>query len=60
MWQVFSGAPELCLNVKDEDINKIFELIVETDDTLCQARLMDALDAVSKVRMTSDSDYQHV
>ena len=46
---MFTGAPELCLHVQEEDVNKIFELIAKSTDISAQAQLMETLSAMMKV-----------
>ena len=46
---MFTGSPELSLNVKEEDVERIFQLLVECTDMFAQSQLMETLDAMSKV-----------
>ena len=41
--------PELSLNVKEEDVERIFQLLVECTDMFAQSQLMETLDAMAKV-----------
>ena len=46
---MFTGSPELSLNVKEEDVERIFQLLVECTDMFAQSQLMETLDAMAKV-----------
>ena len=46
---MFTGCPELSLNVKEEDVEQIFQLVVECTDMFAQSQLMETLDAMAKV-----------
>ena len=46
---MFAAGADICLKVKEEDVDIIFEVIVESKDASTQAQLLDALQAMAKV-----------
>ena len=49
MPQIFASSGQLCLKLRDEDVDTIFEVIVECEDASTQAQLMVTLQAMAKV-----------
>ena len=47
--QVFAAGAEICLKIREQDVDTIFEIIVDCKDASTQAQLMDALQAMAKV-----------
>lgn len=47
--QIFIGTPELCLKVKEEVIERIFDLVLDSDDDYTKAQLLETLQALAKV-----------
>ena len=48
MSQVFTGNQEICLKIKEQQVEKIFELIVE-DGCTGRSELLGLLKAIAKV-----------
>ena len=46
---MFAAGADICLKVREEDVETIFEVIVESKDASIQAQLMDALQAMARV-----------
>ena len=47
--QIFSSSGEICLKLREKDVDTIFEVIVECKEASTQAQLMVALQAMAKV-----------
>ena len=43
------SSAEICMKVREEDVDTIFDVIVECDDASTQAKLVIALQAMAKV-----------
>ena len=47
--KIFSSSGDICLKLREEDVDTIFKVIVECKDASKQAQLMVALQAMAKV-----------
>ena len=50
---MFTGGPELCLQVEAEHIAQIFDFIVSTENPAMQSKFMKVLQAMAKVEINS-------
>ena len=48
-FKVFTGGPELKMKVADDQIEKIFEIIISCNHPMAQAQFVVALEAIVKV-----------
>ena len=46
---MFTGGPELIMKVEDDQIEKIFEIIISCNYPMAQAQFVVALEAIVKV-----------
>ena len=47
--QIFASSGQFCLKLRDEDVDTIFEVILDCKDASTQAQLMVTLQAMAKV-----------
>ena len=58
--EVFTGGPELCLKVREEQVEKLFQMVASVGEEEGRAELIMTLQAIAKVRGKGDtvnSDY---
>ena len=48
--EVFTGAPELCLKVREDQVAKLFQMVVSVKEEEGRAALVLALQAIAKVK----------
>ena len=53
--EVFTGGPELCLKVREEQVEKLFQMVASVGEEEGRAELIMTLQAIAKVRDKGDT-----
>jgi len=58
--EVFTGGPELCMKVREEQVEKLFQMVASVEEEEGRAELIMTLQAIAKVRSELDRTERYI
>jgi len=58
--EVFTGGPELCMKVREEQVEKLFQMVASVEEEEGRAELIMTLQAIAKVRGELDRTERYI